>query len=217
MRRSVRTLADPATARVSWPEYEERRAEYVALEGKLAETDGELRRHADARAAAEAADRGAYAAAIRDGNPDPGPAHFAAWEAKHHELRRRSDALAEALTRVEAELAATLAEHEPGYRAAVRRAEEAARKRYAAAVEAMVELREPYLAAIEVGLTLDAILAGHSGKATTARRHRLLGLAQPNGEPYAFGAVVAALRADASPPDAEPAALTLRRVTELRP
>ena len=176
--------------------------EYQRLIGKRDEEYGKLRALEDDRARAVEEDTQALADSIRADKDDPGQEATRRADAQILACRRRAEALAIAVTDAGKDLVATVDGRRASWaakletRAAERRAE------LAAAVEALATARD-HLAEV---LALSDWLRDFPGRTRwpVGRFGHVPGLARQSGEPYAFDAVVAALRELAAPPSKAP-------------
>lgn len=181
----------PTTAqgRIRWPqpsalagslagdELDELLAEQEKLQDQLAQVQREQRHlHNAGRLAAEAADREAYARALRAGDPDPGPTAVTKLQADVVAAERRRAALEQAIQNVTADAQARLEQRHDAY------AEDAARlevEAHAALTLVVAELGEAVRDYTDRRQLAEWLDGSRGGAAPVVE-----GLAKASGEPY---------------------------------
>lgn len=193
----MRTIELPPT--ISDAKVAEAGATYARLSVENAATAAKLAELERRRPEAVEADRAAYAAAIRDGKPDPGTKAVDRLDAELVATRRRSEALAVAVATAQAELVATVEARRGPWGAAIDRQVAKDRDELAKAVEALAAARDK----LAESLSLAGWLSRFPNKTAwmpPAALAGVRGLEAPNGDPYPWALVLGALRRYGEPP-----------------
>lgn len=201
----MRPLRPHATAPIpesSWKELEAARREREALLAKRTRTGEELQALERALAQAVEQDRlelaKAERRAARNGKDvrDPGQDALLVAEERVADVRRRAEALEVALAEHDDELIRLLESRRAAWTDELEQETERARQELRARLEAWVAAR----ADLAELYARTRWLAGYPNARFVVLDHPLLGLSAPHGGPYQWFEVLAAVRADADPP-----------------
>lgn len=132
---------NPEAFGFDWPALKAAVADMDRLAGDLDRTVAKIRELHDAQRDAEAKDRQAFAAAIKEGKKDPGTKHADKLAAEIHNAARRREALKVAITEQAAAITATIDQHRNEWRSEVEERLPASQDRLEAAVREVENAR----------------------------------------------------------------------------
>jgi hypothetical protein len=184
-----------------WPELQKAVSAYRDLFKEKRVAAARLGTLNDERVKALEADRAALAKAIRTGKADPGSDAVEKIDKEIEVCKRRYEALDVAIEDVEMELLDVLAEHREAWLEDVEKSVATASRRYEKTIEPLNKARLELAQARSLRRWLTNFPeTEHSFREVIPSVRNLMA---PSGDPYGWAQVVAALQADAIPPEAQ--------------